>query len=222
MRKSLKDIFKKLEMLDWHNIEKVHCCTQKVLEKIFNDRSILRFLLEESLKDKELVSLAEHYDFFDKLVLYIDKKNKFRIRLHVFSGETSNKDRPHCHRWAYSSVILQGGYQHFIYGVENEMRENINIVNIKPVLIKEEKIGSTYTINHNVFHSIAAQPDTVSVIIRGPSVKDRFLIMDKKANKKWWEYGRESETFEEIKKKSVSLEGIKKLIDKLHKLKILD
>jgi len=41
------------------------------------------------------------------------------------------------------------------------------------------------------------------------------LIIDKKANKKWWEYGRESETLEEISKKSVSPESIKEIISKL-------
>jgi hypothetical protein len=214
MNQKIKKILKELEALDWGDVEKVHFCTQKVLKKIFTDRSILRLFIDNAIADKELVSLAEHYDFFDKLVLYVDKKDRFRIRLHLFSGETSNKNRPHCHRWAYSSVILHGGYQHFIYGTE-AIVANTEIAKIKPILIKEEKVGSTYTINDDVFHSIAAESGTVTVIIRGPSVKDRFLIIDKKANKKWWEYGRESETLEEISKKSVSPESIKEIISKL-------
>jgi hypothetical protein len=174
------------------------------------------------VRDKDLISLAEHYDFFDKIVLYVDKKDRFRIRLHIFSGDTSTKYRPHCHRWNYSSVILNNGYKHFIYGTEDNINEKTNFKDLKPIIIREEKQGTIYTLSHKVFHSIEAQANTVSVIIRGTAVKDRFLIMDRLTKRKWYEYGRESETIEEIKRKQVSLEHIKNLIEKLYKLKILE
>lgn len=101
----------------------------------------------------------------------------------------------------------------------DQINENTDIKDLNPIIIQGEKIGSIYTLNHNVFHSIEAEPDTVSIVIRGPAVKDRFLIFDKLTNKKWWEYGRESETVEEIKRKQVSIEHIKDLIEKLYKLK---
>jgi hypothetical protein len=160
--------------------------------------------------------------FFDKIVLYVDKKDRFRIRLHIFSGDTSTKYRPHCHRWNYSSVILNNGYKHFIYGTEDNINEKTNFKDLKPIIIREEKQGTIYTLSHKVFHSIEAQANTVSVIIRGTAVKDRFLIMDRLTKRKWYEYGRESETIEEIKRKQVSLEHIKNLIEKLYKLKILE
>ena len=34
-----------------------------------------------------------------------------------------------------------------------------------------------------------AEPHTVSLIIRGPAVKDRFLVMDRKTGQSWWQYG---------------------------------
>jgi hypothetical protein len=221
MKKNLKNILKDLEKLDWENIEEVYKRSREALRYIFDDRRILSQLISSMLKNKELLSLAEHYDFFDKLVLYVDKKDRFRLRLHIFSGEISNKERPHCHRWTYSSVILNGGYQHFIYGAENEII-NKDISEIKPVIIKEEKVGSIYAIKHNIFHSIAAKENTISFIIRGPAVKERFLIVDKKVNKKWWEYGRESETIEEIKSKSVNQDKINGIIAKLNKARVLN
>jgi len=221
MKKNLKNILKDLEKLDWENIEEVYKRSREALRYIFDDRRILSQLISSMLKNKELLSLAEHYDFFDKLVLYVDKKDRFRLRLHIFSGEISNKERPHCHRWTYSSVILNVGYQHFIYGAENEII-NKDISEIKPVIIKEEKVGSIYAIKHNIFHSIAAKENTISFIIRGPAVKERFLIVDKKVNKKWWEYGRESETIEEIKSKSVNQDKINGIIAKLNKARVLN
>jgi len=218
----MENIIKYLEKSDWENLEEIDFRSRKILKKLFNNRKIINLFLENVLNDKNLISLAEHYDFFDKIVLHVDKKDRFRIRLHIFSGDKSTKYRPHCHRWVYSSIILRGGYKHFIYGTEDQINENTNIRNLKPIMIQEERIGSFYTLNHNVFHSIEAEPNTVTIIIRGPAVKDRFLIMDKLTGKKWWEYGRESETIEEIKRKQVSIKHIKTLIDKLYKLKVLE
>jgi predicted metal-dependent enzyme (double-stranded beta helix superfamily) len=222
MEKSIKWVIKSLEKLDWKNLEKVTSHNKKLLEYLFNNRKIINLFLKNVLKDETLISLAEHYDFFDKIVLYADKKERFRIRLHIFSGDPSTKYRPHCHRWNYSSVILKGSYTHFIYGTETHINEETDLEDLKPIIIQEENQGSIYTLSHKVFHSIEAKPDTVSIIIRGPAVKDRFLIMDKLTGRKWWEYGRGSETIEEIKRKLVSIEHIKNLIDKLYKLKVLE
>jgi len=221
MEKPITSIIKSLEKLDWKNLEKVAKHNRKLLEHLLNNREIISLFLKNVLRDEALTSLAEHYDFFDKIVLYADKKGRFRIRLHIFSGNPSTKFRPHCHRWVYSSVILRESYNHFIYGTEDQINENTDIKDLKPIIIQKEKTSSIYTLNHNVFHSIETKPDTVSIIIRGPALKDRFLIIDKKTNKKWWEYGRESETIEEIKRKSMDISLLRKLIDKLYKLKVI-
>jgi len=218
MEKILERTIKSLEKINWKDFNDIALKSSTVLGDIFNNRRIIDLFLKNVVKNNNLISLVEHYDFFDKLVIYIDKKDRFRIRLHVFSGEDSNKHRPHCHRWNYSSVILQGAYKHNIYGTEDKIDENTKINNLNPILVQEEKVGSIYTLSHKVFHSIAAQKDTVSMLIRGPALKDRFLIMDKKVNKIWWEYGRESETIEEIKNKSVSPENFKKIINKIYSI----
>src|SRR3989344_3363851 len=218
MEKILERTIKSLEKINWKDFNDIALKSSTVLVDIFNNRRIIDLFLKNVVKNNNLISLVEHYDFFDKLVIYIDKKDRFRIRLHVFSGEDSNKHRPHCHRWNYSSVILQGAYKHNIYGTEDKIDENTKINNLNPILVQEEKVGSIYTLSHKVFHSIAAQKDTVSMLIRGPALKDRFLIMDKKVNKIWWEYGRESETIEEIKNKSVSPENFKKIINKIYSI----
>lgn len=219
--KETENIIKCLEKLNWEKLEEVAFCNQNILEKLLKNRKIIILFLENVLQDKTLISLAEHYDFFDKIVLYADKKDRFRIRLHIFSGDTSTKYRPHHHRWSYSSVILRGSYKHFIYGTEDNIDEEIDFEDLKPILVREEKQGTIYTLFHKVFHSIEAEPNTVSLFIRGTPVKDRFLIMDKVTHKKWWEYGRQSEAVEEIRRKQVSLEHIKNLIKKLHKLEVL-
>ncbi len=97
------NIIKYLEKLDWKNLEEITSRTQKVLENLFTNRRIIVSFLKNVLRDESLILLAEHYDFFDKIVLYVDKKDRFRIRLHIFSGDKTTKYRPHSHRWNYSS-----------------------------------------------------------------------------------------------------------------------
>lgn len=213
----MEEVIRDLNSMNGEDIEELSSKTRESLRKIFSDRSILGSLLDSVLNNRELISLCEHYDFFDKVVLYKDELDRFRIRLHVFLEE-SHRDRPHNHRWAYSSVVLRGSYQHLIYGTIDQIDENTNVKDLKPIMIQEEKIGSMCTLNHDVIHSVDAEPYTVSVIIRGPSVKDRFLVTDKRKNKKWWEYGRESETIEEIRRKAMSFEYLKGLVDRIYEM----
>lgn len=208
-------ILKRLNGLNWNDIEKVSSCTEKVLWEIYSSKNILRDLLTSLLNNKELLFLCEHYDFFDKLVLYKDPLDRFRIRLHVFLPE-SHKNRAHYHRWVYSSLILRGGYKHAIYGTEDQITQYMDPRDLKPIIIQQVKAGSTYTLNHNVIHSVEAKPYTVSLFIRGPAVKDRFLIMDRKTGRRWWEYGRECESIEEIRRKVMSISRVRKIINKIY------
>ncbi len=220
MNKKIKNVITQLENLDWSNIDDVSIETQEVLDVIKDNPKIIKFFFETALEDKQLIPLVEHYDFFDKIVLYVDSKDRFRLRMHVFLEDNSNVYRPHCHRWAYSSLILNGYYDHFIYGTDKQINETSNIFNLKPIFKQTETKGSIYTLDHSAFHSIKAEPGTLSFMIRGPAVKDRFLILDKKVGKKWWEYGRESETIEEVGKKSVSKDYLEKLTKKIYNMKL--
>lgn len=218
MEKALAKTIRDLEAINWKDLHSASNSSKKILENIFSHREIVELLLKNVLKDKNLISLAEHYDFFDKIVVYVDQKDRFRIRIHIFSDDNSNRNRIHCHRWNYSSLILSGGYQHSIYGSEKDINEHVAIKDLKPIIVQEETKGSIYTLGHDAFHAINAQGNTVSLLVRGPSVKDRFLIMDKTTDKKWWEYGRASETIEEIESKNISLGNLKKLINKISKV----
>ena len=128
----------------------------------------------------------------------------------------SHKDRAHYHRWVYSTLILKGSYKHLIYGTKEQIEQNINPQELKPQIIQKEGIRSVYTLNHNVIHSIEAKPYTITLFIRGPAVRDKFLIMDRKTGRKWWEYGRECETVEEIRRKTMSIDRIRRIINKLY------
>jgi hypothetical protein len=44
-----------------------------------------------------------------------------------------------------------------------------------------------------MIHSVVAEPYTTSLVVRGPSVKDRFLVTDRRTGHAWWQYGATTE-----------------------------
>jgi hypothetical protein len=60
---------------------------------------------------------------------------------------------------------------------------------LEAVMVREEPVGQMYAPSPLDVHAVVAEPYTVSLVIRGPAVMDRFLIMDRKTGKSWWQYG---------------------------------
>lgn len=182
----------------------------------FSHRDRLKQLLLAAKEDERLFSMSEHYDILDKIVLYSDEK--CRIRLHIF-GE-GYFDRPHNHRWSYSSKILSGSYQHTIYSLD-ETIDAPSTEHLLPVLVRQEKAGDFYTLHHSQYHSVVANTDTVTLIYRGPAEADRFRVMDRMTNEAWWQYGANNESQEEKNSKKMTSERFDFLIEKLKKIGII-
>jgi hypothetical protein len=43
-------------------------------------------------------------------------------------------------------------------------------------------------------HSVTAHGQAVTLIVRGPAVKDRFVVTDRTTGQAWWQYGAATET----------------------------
>ncbi len=195
----------------------------------FDDQSralFCKYLNKESLKhsilqvrhNNDLFSLCEHYDILDKIILHNDEEKGIRIRLHIFADNYF--DRPHDHRWSYSSHILSGGYKHIIYGIKGNVASP-EFDDLIPVQVRHEKKGDSYTLHSSQYHSVIAKPGTVSLIIRGPSHKDKFRLIDRVTKYSWWQYGASIESDEEKLKKRMTLERYDLLVDKLAKLGVI-
>ncbi len=196
-----------LDLEDWDDIDAVEATTRKVLEALVDDRSVIRRILTDLPGRPELLALCEHYDILDKIVLW-DDPTGFRVRLHVFLP--GYFDRPHNHRWSYASTILRGEYRHYMFG-NVELDETVRPGDLDPVMIRQEQVGYTYALHHSMVHAVVAEPYTVSLVIRGPAVKDRFLVMDRKTGDSWWQYGAKLESAEEAAKKRMSVERFREM-----------
>jgi aminoglycoside phosphotransferase (APT) family kinase protein len=64
-------------------------------------------------------------------------------------------------------------------------------------------------------HAVVAEPVTVSLVLRGPAIKDRFLVMDRKTGESWWQHGASQESIASATKKQMSLERLGDVIDSL-------
>lgn len=195
-----------------------HTQSMGILRQLASDKILLRKLVLNLPNQPDLFAYSEHYDILDKIVLFVSEDQKIRVRLHVFSDEYY--DRPHNHRWTYSSYILSGGYIHSIF-VPCREKKDLEIGDIKQVMLRHERSGGGYTLHHSQYHSVVADPNTVSLIYRGPSEKDRFRLFDSKTGESWWQYGAASETKEEKNTKQMSLVRFEKILQKLEQLEII-
>jgi predicted metal-dependent enzyme (double-stranded beta helix superfamily) len=191
--------------VDWEDLEAVQAVSGAVLDALAQNRVLLHSLVAGVASASNLARLCERYDILDKLVLH-DDESGFRIRLHVF--QPGYFDRPHNHRWTYSSRILLGSYRHALFGRDMGLWEGIDVDLLRPLMVRTEEVGTTYTLSHNMVHSVVAQPHTVSLIVRGPAVKDRFLVADRATNKAWWQYGAAIESEQDAAAKRMSSDQI--------------
>jgi hypothetical protein len=206
-----------LRSLDWEDIGAVGNATRKTLAALTEDPAPIQEALAALPERPELLKLCEHYDILDKIVLH-DDESGVRLRLHIFWP--GYYDRPHNHRWSYASIILRGEYRHYLYG-DAELDAEVDPASLKALMVRQEQVGNTYALHHTMIHAVVAEPFTVSLVIRGPAVKDRFLVMDRKTGKSWWQYGANQENAYDAGQKRMSHAQLGELTDWLHDWKLI-
>jgi hypothetical protein len=195
------DLFTPLKGLDWTDLAAVAAASTEVLNHLATNRPLLGNLASAVIMQPDLARLCEHYDILDKIVLR-DDPDGWRLRLHVFLD--GYFDRPHNHRWTYTSRILSGKYTHTLYSTDHEFTDEVDVSALTPRLVRTEEPGDTYTLHHSMIHSVTAHGEAVTLIVRGPAVKDRFVVTDRVTGKAWWQYGAATETAETAETKRMS------------------
>lgn len=203
----LEAIIQPLCGIDWEDLRAVEGASHTAFAALLEDRSLIQQRVADLPERPELLRLCEHYDILDKIVLH-DDPSGVRLRLHVFLP--GYFDRPHNHRWTYASTILRGGYRHYLYGAV-DLDEHVDPLLLRALMIRKEQAGNAYALHHTMVHAVVAEPYTVSLVIRGPAVKNRFLVMDRQTGEAWWQYGARQETDVEAAKKRMSVERVGEL-----------
>ena len=207
----MEAIIEPLRQFDWEDIDAVEQATRKALGTLTEDPAPIREALLALPEHPGLLKLCEHYDMLDKIVLH-DDESGIRLRLHIFLP--GYFDRPHNHRWSYASTILRGEYVHYLFG-DAELDEQVAPASLRALMVRHEQIGNAYALHHTMVHAVVAEPYTVSLVIRGPAVKDRFLVMDRKTGKSWWQYGATMEPAYSAEQKRMTIEHLSDLTSRL-------
>lgn len=203
----MEAVIEPLRSLDWEDIDAVEHATRKALSTITENPETIRAALVALPERPELLKLCEHYDVLDKIVLHSDESG-VRLRLHVFLP--GYFDRPHNHRWSYASAILRGEYRHYLFG-DTKLDESLDPGSLTALQVRQEHVGTIYALHHTMVHAVVAEPFTVSLVLRGPAIKDRFLVMDRKTGESWWQYGASHESLTSAAKKQMSLKRLSDL-----------
>jgi len=183
--------FHALDTVDWDDTGSILRTAEAIFDAITGNSGILAALLDNLTTDTHLGPMCEGYDFMDKLVLYDSPNHQLRLRLHLY--RPGYFDRPHNHRWPFASRILRGSYLHRLYGRDDQFTEDTDPDQLTPILERVERPGSTYALQHTSVHTVQAEADSISILLRGPAAKERFLILDK-AQGSFWVYGADQET----------------------------
>ena len=173
-------------------------------------------LLSNLEMDSHLRDMCERYDFLDKLVLHDDTASQVRVRLHLY--RSGYFDRPHNHRWSFASSIIRGSYRHKFYGDDGQFTEETDPDTLLPLQERIEGAGSSYALHHTSVHAVQAEADTISLLLRGPAAKTRFLILDREAGGSFWVYGAAQESPEQRASKQMPAADLDETIARLRTL----
>lgn len=200
-----------LHGLDWEDTGAVYAAAERAFAILTENRwERLINLLDSVPSNPELSEMCETYDFLDKVVLHNDKEHDYRIRAHLFRD--GYFDRPHDHRWPFASMILTGSYRHTQYG-DNSGFEDLSPDELRPLTIRNERAGDWYVLHHTAVHSVSANAGTLSLVLRGPAVKDSFRIIQTDRRSSFTVKGAAQETDEERAAKHMSPQRLRTTID---------
>ncbi|MDX2292332.1 MULTISPECIES: hypothetical protein [Streptomyces] len=199
-------LLRRIRALDWQDLDRLSVELTELLAELAADGAWLAAAMENLLHTPELRDLSERLAELDKMVLINDSESGVRIRLHRF--RQGYFDRPHNHRFTFGARILSGGYRHTIYGDHPDPEHDFDLERVVPTLIRRESAGSSYVIQHTLVHSVAAEPETLTLTVRGPAQKDRMLIVDRDGGTTWWQFGVKDENAAEVAKRRLTDEQI--------------
>lgn len=208
-----------LASINWNRFEEASAITKAVVRALAADKQALRNLIFSIENNPHLLAKCERHYLLDKFVLYDALDRGFRVRLHI--STENHLDRPHDHRFSFTTLILTGKYQHIWHHLRQARDDSVETANIEPVFITTEESGACYTLHHTVIHTTYTTPGTVSLVIRGPAEKGRSIITERDTGKVWWRYGEQDETAERRSEKQMSFQDYIMLRDKVESLGVI-
>ncbi|MER0481231.1 hypothetical protein ABR737_23320 [Streptomyces sp. Edi2] len=216
--------------VDWSDLHKARAQTNEILTALAEDKQAMTHLLERAREEEDLFDKCEHHRLLDKLVVYDALDRGFRIRVHVSTED--HRDRPHDHRFTFTSLILRGHYRHVRHqlvgrpeGVPEDAQDDFDAqdsdLRVIPRFVTNEVAGNCYTLHHSEIHTTYTTPNTVSLFLRGPAEKERSLITERETGRVWWRFGEDKEKAARKGSKRISKAYYDELTARLRGMEVL-
>ncbi len=205
-------LLEEADLRDWSDLERVHARAAALARTVAADRGALAGLFERVPEDPALWKQSECLSLDDKIVLYDGLGSQgFRLRLHLSTSQ--NREIPHDHRFALTTLILSGGYLQRIY----------TTVKDHPVasIVRWEEPGSCYTLHQDAVHSNIAKAGTALLIVRGPTEKARATGLDLSTGASYEKLGAADETESTARAHRMTEERFGQIRQRLRELALL-
>lgn len=168
----------RLRSTDWADLDRVHAASQELIDLLTDDPGLLSAAIGAARADERLMVLSERMrsGMERKLVLHDEGGQGFRIRI---LQRTAGASSPlHSHRWAFSTRVLAGSYEHLLFATDQEIRaRGSDTARPKPLHRRVERRGASYAMNPEMVHQVTALEDELSLMVRGPVTRDQALII---------------------------------------------
>lgn len=198
---------------DWDSPSSVANWAQDRLAELAGRPGLLADLVQDVLADP---GQGESYPNMDKVVLWRSPDGALRLRLHAFFPGYA--DRPHNHRWSFAALVLRGSYLHTLYGGQDGVLAGVRAGREpQPQYAGRQPAGTGYFLHHEAVHSLRVDEPTVSLILRGPAVKnDYFTVLPADgstpvARRLEWSQGAARETAEQAAAKQITPDGLSRV-----------
>jgi hypothetical protein len=219
--------FQSLVGLDWDDASAVDSRTRPLAARFAAEKKRLVDGIAHAMDSPDLSKRCETNYFNHRIVLYHDHEEGFSLRLHFL--EPQKAEGPHDHRATFSAMILRGSYQHQFYHVPDRALSasysstepdisSDELQAIVPFLVRRETAGSFYTLHTSAFHATQSDAEHISLVLRGPSTKDRLLYIDEQRSSAAWQYGGAFEAPDAVEKKRMSADTLGELIQRVEKI----
>ncbi len=211
----LDKIIQRAGPFDWAHSRDAYQIARDILREIASVDGLVGAAVREVTGNARARADCESFGRMDKIVLWANAGRSARLRLHIFHPGYS--DRPHNHRWSFASRLLAGEYLHSIYGSEDEVLAHANSPRIQHAYILRP--GADYYLGHSLVHSLSTETTTVSLVLRGPSVKDSYFTLEGASMR--WSTGADRESSAERRAKTMTDDGVHRVLTTLGRIGIL-
>lgn len=211
--RSHAEALKVLGALDWEDTVGAGEKARDILTALAGDKPAMLAALAQVKERPVLFARCERGDSFRRIVLCEDPDTGVSLRLQFLTG--CKTELPHNHRATFASLLLSGGYRHYLYQIAGELvswpddergrmaLSEADMQRIRPAQTRFESTGSFYALHHSAVHTTLPTEGHVSLVVRGPSARRRLLIIYKEEREAAYMYGGAEETAEQLLRKKL-------------------